>query len=431
MFAQTSSTRGRTQGGGDAQPRNVQEPCVYFLKGQCKKGTRCRYRHIQSPNKNSDKRVFTSNKKPRRPQGNFQASNQQAGHRRQAGRQPLTCYSCGKPGHFKRDCRSSKRDSANMGLDLVLPAVELDVPVQVHPSLSLKEPMCIDIVNVAAGQREHLSTRWLIDGGASCHVVGFDPGAALQRRRSASIEILVGGGRKIQCQHVGDLAIIVRTYNPKALSRLTLRDVRVVPGFGMNLLSTPRMEKAGWYLSQGGGHFNARDSQGRTVFSIVADFKGMYYLNNVSISNGTSPMASFSANVGGQRNFPSTMEGELSEAPQFLAMGVGDKNCQVRLLPSTTMYRREEAQATTSNTNSQLHALVAERGEIRNSSPITRHPLPYLSPTSSFQGSERETWQGLKSQLGEDRLEVSAPVVPSVTVCQRRCPFRPTRACIL
>ena len=224
----------------------------------------------------------------------------------------------------------------------------------------------------------------------------------------------MGGGRRILCEHVGDLAIIVRTSNPKTLSRLTLRDVRVVPGFGMNLLSTPRMEKAGWYLSQGGGHFNARDSQGRTVFSIVADFKGMYYLNNVSISNGTSPMASFSANVGGQRNFPSTMEGELSEAPQFLAMGVGDKNCQVRLLPSTTMYRREEAQATTSNTNSQLHALVAERGEIRNSSPITRHPLPYLSPTSSFQGRERETWQSLKSQLGEDRLKVSAPD-------QRRC----------
>ena len=123
MFAQTSSTRGRTQGGGDAQPRNVQEPCVYFLKGQCKKGTRCRYRHIQPPNKNSDKRVFTSNKKPRRPQGNFQASNQQAGHRRQAGRQPLTCYSCGKTRTLqerlqvkqKRFCKHGIRSSSAGG----------------------------------------------------------------------------------------------------------------------------------------------------------------------------------------------------------------------------------------------------------------------------------------------------------------------------
>ena len=45
MFAQASSTRGslghapaRAQGGGDAQPRSVQEPCVYFLKGQCRWG---------------------------------------------------------------------------------------------------------------------------------------------------------------------------------------------------------------------------------------------------------------------------------------------------------------------------------------------------------------------------------------------------------
>ena len=59
----------------------------------------------------------------------------------------------------------------------------------------------------------------------------------------------LGGGQRIRCEHVGDLTIVVRTFNPASLSRITLHDVRVVPGFGSNLLSTPRMEKAGWYLS--------------------------------------------------------------------------------------------------------------------------------------------------------------------------------------
>ena len=74
-----------------------------------------------------------------------------------------------------------------------------------------------------------------------------------------------------------ELAIMVKTSNPTTFSRLTLKDVRVVPGFGLNLLSAPRMEKAGWYLSQGGGQFKAMDSEGRVVFTVGADFKGLYF----------------------------------------------------------------------------------------------------------------------------------------------------------
>ena len=56
MFARASSRRGsmgdapvRVQGGGDARPRSAREPCVYFLKGKCSRGTQCRFRHIQPP----------------------------------------------------------------------------------------------------------------------------------------------------------------------------------------------------------------------------------------------------------------------------------------------------------------------------------------------------------------------------------------------
>jgi hypothetical protein len=44
------------------------------------------------------------------------------------------------------------------------------------------------------------------------------------------------------------------------------------------------MERAGWFLTQGGGQFVAKDGQHRTVFVIAADFKGLYYLNNVTIT---------------------------------------------------------------------------------------------------------------------------------------------------
>ena len=73
---------------------------------------------------------------------------------------------------------------------------------------------------------------------ASCHVVDFDPGAALQYRRSASIEIRVGGG-------LGDLSIMVRTSNPKACCT----------GFRHELTSPARRRWDG--ISQGGCQFNA------------------------------------------------------------------------------------------------------------------------------------------------------------------------------
>ena len=119
------------------------------------------------------------------------------------------------------------------------------------------------------------------------------------------------------------------------LSRITLHDVRVVPGFGLNLLSAPRMEKAGWHLSQGGGHFKATDGQGRTVFTVTADFKGLYYLKDVTIFEGTASVPTAPSHVRGQRNFSRGMADlEISKASQFFGMGVKHKNSQVRSLPT-------------------------------------------------------------------------------------------------
>ena len=296
-----------------------------------------------------------------------------------------------------------------MGLDFVMPAVEADVP-----ATPMMQSMVSDMVNMAAGQQANLTSKWLIDGGASCHVVGFDPGAALQRRRRASIEILVGGGQRIKCEHVGDLTITVRTSNPKTLSRLTLKDVRVVPGFGSNLLSAPRMEKAGWCLSQGGGQFKARDDQGRTIFSVAADVRGLYYLNNVTISNPIPPVAKAPTNIRGQRNFlPSMVGNEISKASQFFAMGVKDKNCKVSLLSSAPACRYVEAQEARCDTEPQFPILTSERGEENHSSPIILHPSLHLSPTSNHGERQRERWQGLVRPLGEERTKGGVPVLPS------------------
>ena len=142
-----------------------------------------------------------------------------------------------------------------------------------------------------------------------------------------NIEILVGGGRRITCKHVGDLVVVLPTSNPKMVSRLTLKAVRIVPGFGSNLLSTPCMERAGWFLTQGGGQFVAKDGQHRTVFVIAADFKGLYYLNNVTILQEKTPVAT-ALDVRGHWKFSSQADREISKTSQFFPMGVNGKTCQ-------------------------------------------------------------------------------------------------------
>ena len=196
---------------------------------------------------------------------------------------------------------------------------------------------------------------------------------------------------------------MVRTFNPASLSRITLHDVRVVPGFGSNLLSTPRMEKAGWYLSQGGGQFKASDGQGRLVFTVTADFKGLYYLKNVMIFQATTPAPS---NIRGQRKFLPDMDTpKNSSASQFFAMGVNDKNCQVNFLPSAPVCRLGVPQATRCDTDSHLCMQVCERSERSLPSPIATplsSPLP-LSPGP--QGLQATRGPGLVDPMGEESYE--------------------------
>ena len=112
---------------------------------------------------------------------------------------------------------------------------------------------------------------------------------------------------------------------------------------------------------QGGGQFKARDDQGRTIFSVAADVRGLYYLNNVTISNPIPPVAKAPTNIRGQRNFlPSMVGNEISKASQFFAMGVKDKNCKVSLHLRVGMWKLKK-QGVTRNLSSLFLLLREER----------------------------------------------------------------------
>ena len=122
---------------------------------------------------------------------------------------------------------------------------------------------------------------FMIDGGSTCHVLGFldaDIEASLHNIRPVSLAVVVGGNKKLQCERLADVHVKVSTSagTPKVF---LLRDVRVMPGFGINLISGPCMEKAGLTLTQTKGVFKAVNSNGAVVLTSLANDRGLYFIN--------------------------------------------------------------------------------------------------------------------------------------------------------
>ena len=88
----------------------------------------------------------------------------------------------------------------------------------------------------------------------------------------AAVTITVGGDHRLQCTRVGDLTVAT------GVGPLTLQEVRIVPGFGVNILSGPYLEKKmGLTLSSDGQNWWAK-RRGRQVLKGVADGTGLYWV---------------------------------------------------------------------------------------------------------------------------------------------------------
>ena len=85
------------------------------------------------------------------------------------------------------------------------------------------------------------STKFLLDSASTCHIV--TDASWCQNVRHTNITITVGNGNKIKCHIIGD--IVLRLTNGLTLK---LVDVRIVPTFGLNILSWPTASKTGLKL---------------------------------------------------------------------------------------------------------------------------------------------------------------------------------------
>ena len=162
------------------------------------------------------------------------------------------CRNCGKEGHWARECRQQKGDHANSTADWTSATIDF-----------VRASGCNGL--------EYKPERWLVDSASTCMVVN-EAFPEFFNLRDADINIRVGGGNDLPCSMIGDIWI------KGAAKPMLLVGVRIVPGFGVNILSGPYLEQnLGMTLSSNGRTWSATDQGGNVMIHGPADGAGLYW----------------------------------------------------------------------------------------------------------------------------------------------------------
>ena len=239
--------------------------CFYFSKrGHCRRGESCRFRHVERVKLGGDgQELYTQ--RPRMPGVRDSRSNRPRGgggnNRQKAG----TCRNCGNEGHWARDCIRPKKDKVNTTIAEDLQGV--DPVVADDWSRATK-----DYVGHGLGMSVYYKhEKWLVDSASTCMVANEDF-RELYNVRPADVTITVGGDNQLVCNRVGNLRVQTE------IGPVDLHAVRIVPGFGVNILSGPCLEQGmGMTLSSDGRTWWAR-RRGKVVLKGSADAAGLYWV---------------------------------------------------------------------------------------------------------------------------------------------------------
>ena len=162
------------------------------------------------------------------------------------------CFSCGKEGHWKRDCPN--RGQRNNGEQAVNAVTEIRQPLVLTASIpdSRKE--------------------WVLDSGCTFHItpdkdVLFDHGS----------KVLMANNTQCKVQGIGKIRI---TNEDGAV--IILKDVRYMPDMSRNLISYGMLEKSGCKYQ--GGDFTKTFYKGHKVITCKYE-NGLYYLQG-TVSRG-------------------------------------------------------------------------------------------------------------------------------------------------
>jgi hypothetical protein len=243
---------------------NSQEVCRLFAQGRCKRGDNCNYAHPSQPQQNSNG-------------SNYQGGN---GNKYQGGdagdRFRGDCYHCGKPGHRKSDCKKKERDDklrqqvdggakshvtweedddgAGKG-DGDADGVSVDgyayTLVEVAADVTLSMRAALDSEARRGTSRDDGVRLLMVLDGASTVGVVEDENYCVEVT-DVDLLIKVGGEGKpnfLRCKRTGFLPIDTMVDGKRVKMRVP---VRIMPGFGCNILPECFFLKKGFAVKKEG-----------------------------------------------------------------------------------------------------------------------------------------------------------------------------------
>ena len=189
-----------------------QDVCRDYTKGKCKRGHRCRFKHVKAPRLSS----------------------------------PLKCNYCHKSGHVERQCFKKQRDekaTAGKSSHAVNNTEDQDIDKpSSQPERKFEYQFGVQVFQVSelCMTTQAGDIAWLLDGGATCHIA-WDETQCYDIQDSPSL-IQVGGNHTLDSSKVGKRDI--KYTLDGATIKLTLENVRIVPTFGRNIMAeAPFLDK--------------------------------------------------------------------------------------------------------------------------------------------------------------------------------------------
>ena len=194
----------------------------------------------------------------------------------------FTCHYCGKPGHFKRNCRKLAFELANAnekGNKSGFKAKK-EVKHKANKATSghkdVSDSSSDDALVVCHALSAGSKGNWIVDSGATCHMCNDKTLFGQFEQLQKSQEVTLGDGHVLEATGKGIVSLDMRLPDGKT-KRCVLRDVLYVPKLSYNLLSVTKASESGKVIKFDDTSCQILNKRDRLI-AVATKMGNLYYL---------------------------------------------------------------------------------------------------------------------------------------------------------